>query len=146
MEDPSVKYGCEAQARKEKQKAKVLAAFPELTAETIQNFPTLYKGGLVNRESSINMKRGSSKFARESEVNGAIAGLSANQVSGKIEGEEGVYVVKVISENKAEVTDDTSFEIEKGQLQGAAQRNSNLLVDEYITEKSELTDNRKILR
>lgn len=146
MEDPSVKYACEAYARKEKQKAKILAAFPVLTAENFSSFPTLYSGGLVNRESAVNLKTGSSKTSREADVNGTISGLAVGNVSQKIEGEEGVYVVKILSENLAEVTENTTFDIEKGQLQGTAQRNSNLLVDEYITEKSDLTDNRKILR
>ncbi len=145
MNDPSVKYACEAYARKQKQKEKILASFPELNIENFENFENLYNGGLVNKESISNLKKGSSKMSREFDVNGTISGLSAGNVSTKIEGEEGIYVVKVLSEDLAELTEDTSFDIEKGQLQGAAQRNSNLLVDEYITDKSDLTDNRKIL-
>ena len=92
------------------------------------------------------MKKGSSKFSREHEVNGSIAGLSKNKTSKIIEGEEGVYIVKVINEYDAKITEDTSFDLEKSQLERDAARNGNLLVNEYITEKSDLTDNRKILR
>ena len=74
------------------------------------------------------------------------AGLSKDKTSNIIEGEDGVYVVRVLNENSAKITENTTFDNEKNQLQYAAQRNGNLLVNEYITEKADLRDNRKILR
>ena len=105
-----------------------------------------YQAITITKESSVNLKKGSSQFSKESEVNGNIAGLSKDKTSNIIEGEDGVYVVRVLNENSAKITENTTFDIEKNQLQYAAQRNGNLLVDEYITEKSDLKDNRKILR
>ncbi len=146
LEDPYVKYVCEAHARKQKQKANILNNFPEINANNLQSLAEAYNALKVTKESSVNLKKGSSKFSRESEVNGNIAGLSKDKTSDIIEGEEGVYVVKVLNEYDAEITENTTFDLEKNQLRYAAQRNSNLLVDEYITEKADLTDNRKILR
>jgi len=146
LNDPYVQSVCEAYARKEKQKANILNNLLELNAKSLQSLAEAYDGITVTKESSVNLKRGSSKFSREFEVNGNIAGLSRDKTSDIIEGEEGVYVVKIIKQYDAEITENTTFDIEKNQLQYAAQRNSNLLVNEYITEKSDLTDNRKILR
>ena len=146
IEDTYVKSVCEAYARKQKQKQNILANFPDLKANDIQSLSESYDALTINKESSVNLKKGSSKFSREYEVNGSIAGLSKNKTSKIIEGEEGVYIVKVINEYDAEITEDTSFDLEKTQLERDAVRNGNLLVNEYITEKSDLTDNRKILR
>ncbi len=146
LDDQTVKFQCEAYARKQKQKAKILESFPVLTSANFSEFPSLVEGGQVATDAGINLKRGSSKFGREFEVNGTIEGLGIGQISDKIEGEEGVFVVTVTNENLVTVTEDTSLDLEKNQLKGSAQRNGNLLVDEYITEKSDLQDNRKILR
>ncbi len=146
IDDPYVKSVCESYARKQKQKQNILANFPDLKADNLQSLSEAYEIIKVNKESSVNLKKGSSKFSREHEVNGSIAGLSKNQTSKLIEGEDGFYIVKVINEYDAEITEDTSFELEKTQLGRDAARNGNLLVNEYITEKSDLTDNRRILR
>ena len=37
-------------------------------------------------------------------------------------------------------------EVEKNQIKGTTQRIGGLLLDEYVTEKSDLSDNRKTLR
>ena len=146
LTDPYVKSVCEAYARKEKQKANILDNFPELNANNLQSLADAYDAITLTKESSVNLKRGSSKFSREFEVNGNIAGLSKDKTSDIIEGEEGVYVVKILNEYDAEITETTTFDKEKNQLKYAAQRNGNLLVTEYITEKADLTDNRKILK
>ena len=146
LDDPYVKHVCETHARKEKQKANILNNFPELNENNLQSMADAYQAITITKESSVNLKKGSSQFSKESEVNGNIAGLSKDKTSNIIEGEDGVYVVRVLNENSAKITENTTFDIEKNQLQYAAQRNGNLLVDEYITEKSDLKDNRKILR
>ncbi len=146
IEDTYVKSVCEAYARKQKQKQNILANFPALKSDDIESLSKSYEAFTINKESSVNLKKGSSKFSREHEVNGSIAGLSKNKTSKIIEGEEGVYIVKVINEYDAKITEDTSFDLEKTQLERDAARNGNLLVNEYITEKSDLTDNRKIIR
>ena len=142
----TVKYTCEDHARRSKQRKEVLKNFPEVTAENITQFPSLYKGGLVNNSSAVKIKQGVSQFSRESKVTGAIAGLNAGEVSEIIEGEYGVYVIYVAKENNAEITEDNTFEVEKNQIKGTTQRIGGLLLDEYVTEKSDLSDNRKTLR
>ena len=146
LDDPYVKYVCETHARKEKQKATILNNFPELNENNLQSLADAYDAITITKESSVNLKKGSSQFSKESEVNGNIAGLSKDKTSNIIEGEDGVYVVRVLNENSAKITENTTFDNEKNQLQYAAQRNGNLLVNEYITEKADLRDNRKILR
>ena len=146
LDDPYVKYVCETHARKEKQKANILNNFPELNENNLQSLADAYDAITITKESSVNLKKGSSQFSKESEVNGNIAGLSKDKTSNIIEGEDGVYVVRVLNENSAKITENTTFDNEKNQLQYAAQRNGNLLVNEYITEKADLRDNRKILR
>ena len=100
----------------------------------------------MNNSSAVKIKQGVSQFSRESKVTGAIAGLNAGEVSEIIEGEYGVYVIYVTKANNAEITEDNTFEVEKNQLQGTTQRIGGLLLDEYVTEKSDLSDNRKTLR
>ncbi len=146
LDDPYVRYVCEAHARKQKQKANILSNFPEIDENNLQSLADAYNALKVTKESSVNLKKGSSQFSRESEVNGNIAGLSKDKTSNIIEGEEGVYVVKVLNEYDAEITENTTFDLEKNQLRYDAQINTNLLVDEFITEKADLMDNRKILR
>lgn len=146
LDDETVKYTCEDHARRSKQRKEVLKNFPEVTAENITQFPSLYKGGLVNNSSAVKIKQGVSQFSRESKVTGAIAGLNAGEVSEIIEGEYGVYVIYVAKENNAEITEDNTFEVEKNQIKGTTQRIGGLLLDEYVTEKSDLSDNRKTLR
>ena len=104
-----MKYVCEAHARKQKQKANILNNFPEITANNLQSLAEAYNALKVTKESAVNLKKGSSKFSRESEVNGNIAGLSKDKTSDIIEGEDGVYVVKVLNEYDAEITENTVF-------------------------------------
>lgn len=146
LSDQSVKYQCETYARKEKQKEIILKNFPSVTAENISEFPTLYKGGQVKVAQNVNVDRGISEFANEPKVKGAIAGLKAGTASEPIKGENGIYVVAVSNSKAAEITEDTNFDAEKNQLNGESRRNSSLVLDEYINEKAEVTDNRKVLQ
>ena len=146
LDDPYVKTACEAHARKEKQKAKILSDFPELNAKNLQSLAQTNNAIKVIKETAVNLKSGSSEFSNEFEVIGNIAGLTKDKTSDLIKGEEGIYIVKIVKEHDAEITENTNFDLEKNQLQYTAQRNGNLLVDEYINDKSDLTDNRKILK
>jgi peptidyl-prolyl cis-trans isomerase D len=113
LNDPYVKSVCEAFARKEKQKAKILENFPAVNEDNIQSLATAYDAIVIKKESSVNLKRGSSEFSREFEVNGNIAGLTKDKTSNIIEGEEGVFVVKVINEYDAKITEGTSLILKK---------------------------------
>ncbi len=146
MSDPNVNFQIERHARIQKQKAKILADFPTLTADNIGQLPTLVKGGEVKNQTGVQIKSGASATSGEPKVNGAIAGLGAGKVSDVIEGERGIYVVKVSNESLANITEDTSFDLEKDQLKASVVRNGQLIVDEYLNDKADLQDNRKILR
>lgn len=146
LNDPNVNFQAETYARKQKQKAKILESFPTLTAENIGQLPTLVKGGEVKTQTGVQVKSGVKEISGEPKVTGVIAGLGAGKVSDVIEGERGVYVVKVANESLATITEDTSFDLEKEQLKATVVRNSQLIVDEYVNDKSDLQDNRKILR
>jgi parvulin-like peptidyl-prolyl isomerase len=91
-------------------------------------------------------KKGSTSFGREAKVTGAIAGLNKGEISDAIEGEDGIYFIKVTQENNAEITEETNLDIEKNKLKENEVKNSNLLVEEFINEKCDLFDNRQILR
>lgn len=146
LSDETVKYQCESYVRKEKQKEIILKNLPEVTAQNIDQFPELYKGGLINKSNQVKVKEGIPNFSSEPKVMGAIAGLKEGQVSSALSGENGVYFVSVAEVNTAEVTEDNTLEVEKNQLKQSERRNSSLLLDEYVTEKSDLTDNRQILQ
>lgn len=146
IEDRNVKFYCERHARNKKQREAILAELPVINDKNFDQFSSLYAGGKIKNEPGLNSKKGSTSFGRESKVTGTIAGLSKGEISDVIEGEDGIYVVKVTNESKAEFTEDTNLEIEKNKLKDDEAKNSNLLVDEFINEKSDLYDNRQVLR
>lgn len=146
IEDRNVKFYCERHARNKKQREAILAELPVINDKNFDQFSSLYAGGKIKNEPGLNSKKGSTSFGRESKVTGTIAGLRKGEISDVIEGEDGIYVVKVTNESKAEFTEDTNLEIEKNKLKDDEAKNSNLLVDEFINEKSDLYDNRQVLR
>lgn len=144
--DQNVNFQVERHARIQKQKAKILETFPTLTADNVGQLPTLVKGGEFKTQNGVQVKTGAREVSGEPKVNGAIAGLSNGKVSDVIEGENGIYVVKVNNESLATITEDTSFDLEKDQIKASVVRNSQLIVDEFVNDKADLQDNRKILR
>ena len=146
LDDRNVKFYCERHARNKKQKEAILAKLPEINNNNFDQFSSLYAGGKIKNELGLSNKKGSTSFGRESKVTGTIAGLNKGEISDIIEGEDGIYVIKVTSENNAEITEDTNLNVEKDKLKEEEDKNGNLLVEEFITEKSDLFDNRKVLR
>lgn len=146
LDDATVQYTCEKFAREQKQQNILLQGLPQLTAANFSEFPTLVKGGLLEQANGVSLKTGIAKFSSESKLKGTIAGLDKEKVSGVIKGEFGLYFAMVTNQVMAEPTEDTDLSIEKDQLKAEAQRNGGLLIDEYFNQKSDVYDNRKILR
>ena len=146
LEDRTVKFYSEKQARNKKQKDEILSKLPEVNLDNFDQFSSLYTGGQIKTESAVSHKRGSTSFGREAKVTGVIAGLKKGEISNIVEGEDGLYIVKVTAEDYAEITEDTNLDVEKEKLKSDELKNGNLLIDEFITEKADLLDNRKMLR
>jgi peptidyl-prolyl cis-trans isomerase D len=146
IEDRNVKFYCERHARNKKQREAILAKLPVINDKNFDEFSSLYAGGKIKNERGLNLKKGSTSFGREAKVTGAIAGLNKGEISDAIEGEDGIYFIKVTQENNAEITEETNLDIEKNKLKENEVKNSNLLVEEFINEKCDLFDNRQILR
>lgn len=146
LSDPSVKYQCEADARKKKQRAKLLESFPTVTAENISTFPDLMVNGKVTNSSGESIAKAGPSYSNEGKVIGAIAGLKKGEISEVIEGKDGLYVVYVSNVKSTEVTADTNFQIEKDKLKNDGSQASYRIVQEFIDEKLDVVDNRKVIQ
>ena len=146
LSDASVKYQCEAHARKKKQRAQLLASFPTITAENIAKFPELVKNGNVTNSSNESVAKPSATYSNEGKVIGTIAGLAQAKVSEVIEGDDGLYVVSVTKVSSTEITADTNLQIEKDKMKNDGAQTSYKVIQEFIDEKLDVVDNRKIVQ
>jgi hypothetical protein len=146
LSDASVKYQCEAHARKLKQRANLLASFPSITAENISKFPELVKNGNVTNSSNESVSKPSATYSNEGKVIGTIAGLAQEKISSVIEGEDGLYIVYVSKVSATEITEDTNLKIEKDKMKNDGAQTSYRVVQEFIEDKLDVVDNRKIIQ
>lgn len=146
LSDAGVKYQCEADARKKKQRTQLLASFPEVTAENISKFPDLVKNGKVTNSSNESIAKTSPTYSNEGKVIGTIAGLEKGKLSEVIEGKDGLYLVYVSDVTKTEITVDTNYQIEKDNFKKGGAQNSYRIVQEFIDEKLDIVDNRKVIQ
>jgi parvulin-like peptidyl-prolyl isomerase len=146
LNDAGVKYQCEADARKKKQRVQLLASLPDVSTENISNFPNLVKNGQVTKSSNESISKSSPIYSNEGKVIGKIAGLEKGKISEVIEGKDGLYIVYVSNVVKTEVTEDTNYQIEKDKFKQDGEQSSYRIVQEFIDEKLDIVDNRKILQ
>ncbi len=146
LTDPSIKYQCETHARKKKQRAQLLASLPSITVENISKFPELVKNGNVTNSSNESVAKPSATYSNEGKVIGTVAGLAQDKVSEVIEGEDGLYIVYVSKVSATEITADTNLQIEKDKMKNDGAQTSYRVVQEFIDDKLDIVDNRKIIQ
>ena len=146
LSDPSIQYQCEAHARKKKQRTQLLSSLPSITADNILNFPKLVKNGNITKSSNESLSKPSSTYSNEGKVIGTIAGLEQEKISKVIEGEDGLYIVYVSKVSASEITEDTNLQIEKAKMKNDGAQKSYRVVQEFIDEKLDVVDNRKIIQ
>lgn len=140
------RFECEAYARKKKQKAAILDKLPTITTENIANFPDLIAAGLVSNSTDVAASKLNGELAQEGKLVGTLAGLQAGKISKVIEGENGIYVVYVEKVNEAKITEDTNLSTEKSAIEDASKNLSYSLVQEYLNDKLDVVDNRRIIQ
>jgi peptidyl-prolyl cis-trans isomerase D len=144
-DDVSVKSELEMKVKNIKKAEYIANKLGAIDAKKLMSIATIFPGATVESFPDVNLKSGIVKLAYESTLNGAVAGLAKGKTSQLIAGFNATYIVKTDAENLAKVDAKTNFDLEKQEI-NSKNNKFELLMQELITEKANVTDNRKILQ
>ena len=144
-DDVSVKPELEMKVKNLKKAEYIATKLGAIDAKKLMGIATLISGATTEVFPDVNLKNGVAKLAYESALTGAIGGVAKGKVSPLIQGLNAVYIVKVDSEKLATVNAKTNFDIEKQEINSKNNKFESLM-QELITEKANIEDNRKILQ
>lgn len=145
-DNETVKGEIENKVKKQKKAAYIAEKLGELTAEQLAKISELFPGATRTSLNDVVVNDGVANLAHEGALTGAVAALGDGAVSNVIVGLDAAYYVKVNSSSKAEVTADSNFDIEKTALKERTNNYIDYLLQEIITDKIGMEDNRQVLQ
>lgn len=145
LSDASVDREITRQLSKQKKFDYIANKLGEVNDESFSKVKTIFDGSVIEKHENVNGANGVQSFSYENSLTGAIAGLGDNEVSKAILGSDGLYFVRVISSNDVVIDENTSFDPEQQKL-AAKGNNVDALLQELIYEKSDVEDNRRVIR
>lgn len=141
-----VKGEIENKVKKLKKAEYVANKLKGIDVSDFNNILAIFPGASVTNNEGVVIKDGISNLSYEANLTGLIAGLSKGNVSNVISGADGAYLVKVTEEFPATYTEETNLDLEQASLNQDNTSKLDYFLQELITEKIAIEDNRQVLK
>ena len=145
-DDAEVKGAITSKLLKEKKAQYVAEKLGTVNGNNFAQVTQTFPGAVVKAYQAVDLEKGVADYTYEGKLTGAIAALKEGDISSAVAGNDATYYVRAIKSTEAQLDENTNFDLEKGQLDQGVPNRVELAVQELISEKADIEDNRQNIR